>query len=1179
MHFGGVDIPDPLLEANYSGKFVIFAGAGVSMSSPVNLPGFNKLVERIKRAVDPGNFLRNRNCKIVNDKDSIYTETPEQYLSFLEHEGKDVKKECSTLVNPNGNYTSLHSNLIRIFNEEQIRLVTTNFDDCFENAMDAMQRECNIYTSPAIPLGRNVTGIVHLHGEFNDLDSMVLTAEDYGDAYVSNGWSSRFLVDLFKTYTVLFVGYSCGDSLVDYLTRSISSEISGRSFVLCKDSDADDWRMRGVEPIIFDDYDVLPKIFEDWAAFSELNVTERVAKIRNICQADCMSPNDEDYIIQVLHWPNEEDRCLFTSEFCKTATKIEHFQLLEKNGFLRFLSSKKLTKQDSLLLEWLISKFTKNDTVLLQDLCTDHLYELSPIFFGQLFCKLASSDMPESVIASWLPWLESSDYLSQKQCEYYLVEIARKVQSGFLAFVAIRILLKVRITYSCSFIMENKIIPATIVTSEHYGNELIEVIRARSAAIGEQLFEYCFNQIEFAYYIQTKCWTDEKTFDAISFNRSSIEPCSQDRFCRGIEGILVNVARECVNQNYYRKAQDKCLGSKCSLLFRLGLWIKYKFDPSGNDLDFVVKNDLLSDIYIHHEVFLLIKKVFPIATNEQQHQFVEYLYSRVNEGEQNSEYACFNVCVWLQEEMNHCRELEDLFKLISQRNPEFAPREHPEFTYYMSSEFVDNNDECWLSEDDFNNDYLLKLMRNPIHPGSFATKYDRISILAREYPLIAVRNLCKLLKGDCSDDEVELKNILIKSINWGDANISSEQIFSVFKKIVADRRTCVAGVEAIRSLTIDSNNPLRLPLEQLVLLLESALPNFDELFSSKLATINSDEPEWLLMGINHPAGKYVELLAEADSAFLKERKSYNSKISECFEIVCKKLSEESDTAKSVIACIYSQINVLLKLKLCCFKDKLLYALRPDNWAFVPAWEGLSYVGTLSSEAWVATKEFWPGLFKNHHLVSKNVFEGLVRLYVWAIINQSKSEEKGLFLVAGASASKEALRSACMQLDYWMGTLSSENRLNEWDKWLVKSFMRLAEVVEGGSDTLAEYYCRWIREYPEMRNELASALSRDCQKAQTTDLFIFDGTLSNIARDEHLSCDEKAELLSFMLNHQKYLHFKSDAIDALRLIMHEQISDDNMQRLRDAATRKGLADVLLAEASESHDNTAGSAFEE
>lgn len=1163
MHFGGVRIPDALLEATLSGGLVIFAGAGTSAPSPVNLPLFNSLVDQIKSTVDPGGFLRERKHKL--DKETpVYTETPEQYLSYLEHEGKNVREACSLLVNPHGQFTNLHTNILRLLDANcPVRLVTTNFDNCFENSMEVLGCKAKVFASPALPLGKDVNGVVHLHGVFSDRETMVLTAEDYGEAYVSNGWVARFLVDLFKTYTVLFVGYSCGDSLVDYLTRSISSEISGRAFVLCKDSDVDDWQMRGVEPVVFDTFDDLPRIFDEWASSAESSVTDKVIRIHDICQADNMSRADEEFMLQALRWPDEDDRCLFTSEFCKVASGIEHFQLLKNNGLISFLSAKNPGKQELLLLDWMVAKFASNDTTALQDLCVDYLYELTPIFFERLFWRLSTSDVPENVIASWLPWLEFADFSSQKRCEHQLIEIARRVQSDSIAFAVIRILLKVGITFSRSLLTGTTIEPSTVVSKDYYGNKLIEIIKARSSTISKQVFEYCFDQIEQAYSIQTKCWAEKGSFDAVSFNRSSIAPHDQDRFCEGVEGILVDAARECINQSNHLEAQNKCLSSDCSLLFRLGLWIKSEHGLSGSDLGFVANNDLLSDVYIHHEVFELIKKSFSVATDDERREFIEYIASRVTIGNRNSEYSCYNICVWLIEEKNNCPELAALHEEIIQRNPDFAPREHPEFTHYMSSGFVDNSDECRLSEKDFSNGYLLELMQIGASPGSFVTKNDRVSIPTREFPLLAVRNLRELLDKECSGDEVELMNLYVQNISWGNLDVPNNELLTLLEQIVADNRTCVAGIESIRSSMIDGGRPLHLSGEALISICEKALPNIDELFSSESAIIKNDNPDWVLMGINHPAGKYVELLAEADRNFFEEQKTHSQRASVCLEHISEKLSEESDAAKCVVACIFSRINVLYGLNLGCFKNKMLYALLPDNWAFSPAWEGLSYAGGMSSEVWAATKELWSGLFKNYRLVGKNQLEQLVRLYVRIIIALIEFEERSHFLVVCASASKDALRSACMQLDNWIGTLSEEDRLNEWDTWLAESFGKLANVVEGGSDVLAEFYSRWVREYPEMRSKLVTAISKDCEKVQNADLFIFDGTLLSIAEDMQLNNVEKIELITFLLEHQKYLHYESDVGNAIRLMEQGCSGEKSMQALRDVATRKGLVDILPA----------------
>ena len=47
MRMGGTDFPEPLLNVLDAGRLVIFAGAGVSMGPPANLPGFRELARQV----------------------------------------------------------------------------------------------------------------------------------------------------------------------------------------------------------------------------------------------------------------------------------------------------------------------------------------------------------------------------------------------------------------------------------------------------------------------------------------------------------------------------------------------------------------------------------------------------------------------------------------------------------------------------------------------------------------------------------------------------------------------------------------------------------------------------------------------------------------------------------------------------------------------------------------------------------------------------------------------------------------------------------------------------------------------------------------------------------------------------------------------------------------------------
>lgn len=127
--------------------------------------------------------------------------------------------------------------------------------------------------------------MVYLHGNIDRPEDMVLTDSDFGKAYVSRGWASRFLVEMFSHYTVLFVGYSCDDMMVHYLARSISAEVRGRVFALSRGGeDVRKWRSRGIEPILFSEFEQLPELFDGWANKASLTLYERAVFIRSVAE-------------------------------------------------------------------------------------------------------------------------------------------------------------------------------------------------------------------------------------------------------------------------------------------------------------------------------------------------------------------------------------------------------------------------------------------------------------------------------------------------------------------------------------------------------------------------------------------------------------------------------------------------------------------------------------------------------------------------------------------------------------------------------------------------------------------------------------------------------------------------------------------------------------------------------
>ena len=205
------DFPSTLKKALSDATLSVFAGAGVSMGEPACLPNFKTLTKELAQGTG---------------EDLGDAEPEDRFLGRLNTDKRvQVHERAAELLTGRcPRPTALHRDLLRLFpGGRSTRIVTTNFDLLFEQAAAEGDAGSNaeVFKAPALPLGRDFSGIVHVHGAVDRPETMVLTDKDFGRAYLTDGWARRFLVDLFRSWTVLFVGYSHGDTVMNYLARAL----------------------------------------------------------------------------------------------------------------------------------------------------------------------------------------------------------------------------------------------------------------------------------------------------------------------------------------------------------------------------------------------------------------------------------------------------------------------------------------------------------------------------------------------------------------------------------------------------------------------------------------------------------------------------------------------------------------------------------------------------------------------------------------------------------------------------------------------------------------------------------------------------------------------------------------------------------------------------------------------
>ena len=88
-----------------------------------------------------------------------------------------------------------------------------------------------IFQAPLLPVPKTRwNGLVYLHGllaprpDADKLNSLVLSSGDFGLAYLTERWAARFVSDLFRNFTVCFVGYSIGDPVLRYMMDALAAD-------------------------------------------------------------------------------------------------------------------------------------------------------------------------------------------------------------------------------------------------------------------------------------------------------------------------------------------------------------------------------------------------------------------------------------------------------------------------------------------------------------------------------------------------------------------------------------------------------------------------------------------------------------------------------------------------------------------------------------------------------------------------------------------------------------------------------------------------------------------------------------------------------------------------------------------------------------------------------------------
>lgn len=707
MKIGGLDFPRPILDALRDDKLVVFAGAGVSMGKPASLPSFKKLAMAIARGTG---------------EESKENEPEDRFLGRLEHKGVEVHKIAVGELKKNRygkipKPTDLHRDLLRLYTTRgSPRIVTTNFDLLFETgAKGLFKSEPEIYKAPTLPMGRECDGIVHVHGTLDRPNGMVLTDKDFGRAYLTDGWALRFLVELFQSFTVLFVGYSHSDTIMNYLARALPVEQAESRFALASDDDDSQWQFLGIKPIRYtqsphDKHCALYAGVSGLADCASRSILDWQREITEIAEKPPPLVEEEiDLIEEALRDATK------TRFFIAAANSIEWVDWLDKRHHLANLfGSSNLSERDVLLVEWLAKKFTRRHPEELFLLIGRRHMRLHPKFWDALCQSISSNDetpCDADTLSRWVslilvtaPAQSDKVYLLSRLGKHCVKnELLDRVVDVFDAMAASQLMVKRGFSWPDA--EEEEQGPPLDVecapVDNHYAiNELwTSGLKPNLDRIAEPLLATVIGCLTAQHRTLSAWQVAARDWCPVSYDRSAIEPHEQDEEYHRAVDVLIDSARDSLEwlaSNQPGKAVhwcDRLAGEESPLLRRLAVHtLSIRNDLNANEkIGWLLACMDLYDHTAHHELFVFLRKTYPKA--DQQHRMAVInavqAYRTPEQKDKDTEtitaYRHFTWLDWLHKSAPDCSLATEALNDVLSRYPEFQPSDRPDLTHWTSS--------------------------------------------------------------------------------------------------------------------------------------------------------------------------------------------------------------------------------------------------------------------------------------------------------------------------------------------------------------------------------------------------------------------------------------------------------------------------------------------------------------
>ncbi|WP_029922412.1 SIR2 family protein [Nevskia soli] len=1165
---GPINVDDRILDAIRDDRLVVFAGAGVSKGPPASLPDFIELARDI--AAGTGNALA--------DKEPI-----DRFLGRLVHKGVEVhQRAMERLTVPDSRPTALHNDLLRLFRSaDHVRLVTTNFDLHFETSAQQVFGKCpDIFRAPALPRGGDFRGLVHVHGVLPYSKEIVLTDADFGRAYLTEGWARRFLVEVFRTHTVLFVGYSHNDVVMNYLARALpAGGVAGRFALTEEDGD---WKFLGITPIPFrkgEGADAFKELYDGVHSLAEratrgaLDWRSKLAEIGN------RTPPADDETIGEIEQALKESH---TTRF--------FVQVARDRGWPVWLNSRKyiealfdaapLGEKDRLLVSWLAEHYAIEHPNELFAAVAAQKMRLNPELWWAIGRELGLDDKKELRDLDLTRWVALLLACAPANADHHVLSwlAARCTKQGAI-LVALEIFLfmgqhrfNVKLGYQWPDIEDEdsttRLDLDTPLRSEHFSlNEVwTQSLKPHLPAIAQPLLSGVARRLESIHYYLLAWDKAAHDGDALTWGRAAIEPHQQDEHPEPIDA-LIDAARDALewlaaNQTNLLDAWiERLLVSDVPLLRRLAIYAATARPETSSDdkLNWLLRRIGLYAVAEHHEIHRLAALNYPSASAPVREAIIGAILEHQVPDAEDEKAAIrtarvhFEWLDWLLQSEPTCVLLQAALAPIKAAYPQWVAQDHPDLTHWTGALWV-GPQSPWTVDQLLATSPAEQLEQLQNFQGNRFEGPDRDGLLA------VLKETCKQRPdwGFLLSDALIARALWTSDLwspilrGWLEAELTVAQ-WNTILDLVACPEIQTAHVHEVANLIYglvkDGGKPFALDVLDKANAIAVNVWNAIERKQDP-----QDVKDWLLSAINRPAGVIAEFWIHGLSRLLRGKAGADRSLPDDYRrwltLVALDQSDVGGMGRSVFA---SQTLFLFSLDEGWTRQHIVPLFGdPNAQRFDQAWDGFLTWGRLSAALAEALKPAFIAALPRLGAVRMDRRRRFIEfIAVLSIFHSDDPTEQILpaLFQQGTVADRILFTS---KLGFFLRQLDADARSVLWNRWLRRYWENRLQAVPAVLDPTENWkMVEWLPHLGDFYPEAVQLAVRGPRQAiEHSDLFRTLNASELVVRYPR----ETAQLIVFACNCGFPPYFCGDVTSIIGRLRAAELGQESERELLEAMAR-------------------------